>query len=279
MYKRQVHNNLACGINQYLYRYTAGANAQANTWDHRYSIEDLRIEHNTFYDLRGTLPNIMTLAHQANEGLRIADNVIWLNAGTVFGYDECTANTPSCAGDGFALLGDFSDDYVWTNNTIIAGWTNESGETARSSKSYITDALTSGTDAYLQSEWAADGKWYAPTLCDMRMSAGSTHLSGGAKNASDGTARGVDADALRQVTGEIYNIRNNGTTVMATVPDEPAACYVGYGASSDPVTWTWTAANLDSTRTRSITASGLTAGWYYRVACDGTYQPASAVAQ
>jgi hypothetical protein len=277
--RTRIHNNISYNNNQYTWRVASnGANAPGNAWDHRYAIEDLRIEHNTYYDTRGALPTIQTLAHQPIEGLRIADNIIWLNAGSIFGFDECVANTPSCAGDGFALLEDFSSDYVWTNNSIIAGWTDETGATARSSKTYITNALTSGTDAYLQSEWTTDGKWYSPTTGDMRLSAGSTHLSGGAKNASDGASRGADADLVRQTTGEIYNIRNNSTTVMATVPDPGASCYVGRGASSNPTTWTWTAADTSATRTRSITASGLTSGWYYRVVCDGTYQPASAVA-
>ena len=86
-------------------------------------------------------------------------------------------------------------------------------------------------------------------------------------------------DELRQAQGVIYNQRNIGTSVYATVPDAGAACYVDYGSGTDPLAWTRTAANTDATRTRTIVASGLTAGWYFRVVCAGTYQPASAVAQ
>lgn len=276
-----VHNNLFYGLNQYTWRAYSGANAGNYSIDHRYVFEDSIWEHNTFYDLRGTSPATALFGGPSHEGLIVRNNIFWNNDALMFRSDECADNVPACSGDGDALTEDLSWNDVWEGNSFIAGWTDETGTTAKSSKTYLTGAMP-GADSYLQSELADDIEWVDAANGDFRLKPGVTHRSGGAKKGTDGRDRGVDYNKLRQEIGEIYNIRvlsitSSAATIYATVPDSGASCYVGYGTTSDPSGWDWTAANTAASRVRGIAVSGLTTAteYHYRLVCAGTYQPAT----
>lgn len=247
--------------------------------DHRYAIEDLRVEHNTFHDLRGTAGNIMTFATQPIEGFRVADNLFWLNGGTVFNSDECSLNTPSCAGDGEALMADFGWNFDWTHNTMIAGWTDETGTTARSSKAYITSAMPA-VDAYLQSEMPGDVDWRNAAAGDFRLLPSLTHKSGGSLRASDGLDRGVNAEQLVREVGtiqlfDVLGIGSTSATVPFLAPDQGSSCVVAYGTGDDPGVWTGrSGADTAALYRRSIALSALSPAteYRYRVWCAGAAQ-------
>jgi hypothetical protein len=281
-----IHNNLSYGIDQYKYRaYAPGYNAMGNAIDHRYLFEDLRVEHNTIHDSRGVWSRVMLFGGQPNEGFRVADNIIWLNGGAVFMADECGNNVPPCAGDGKAMLDSMAHAYAWRNNTIIAGWTNETGTTARTSKTYITGVLPSDmADAYLQSEMPGAIDWADPTRGDFRIGSHASHKSGGAKRAGDGLDRGVDMDALEREVGVVrladpLNITSTSAKIPFVAPDRGTACRIAYG-TGDPATWTGrSAADTTDTFARLISIPGpggdpLTANteYVYRVWCAGTAQ-------
>jgi hypothetical protein len=74
---------------------------------------------------------------------------------------------------------------------------------------------------------------------------------------------GVNQDALEDALGWIKNVRTaavtaTGFTAVFHAPDPSGACYVGYGNSTNPVTWQRTAADTSASQERSISVTGLT---------------------
>lgn len=275
-----IHNNLAYGIDQYKYRAFAGNNATGVAIDHRWLYEDTRIEHNTMYSRWGTVGAAMWFGSQANEGLRVADNVFWVNGSYALFADECGYNVPACSGDGKAILDQFGNGYSWTNNTMIAGWTDRT-ESAAKTKTFITNVFPGATiDAYTQAEMAGAIDWADPARGDFRIGASASHKSGGAKRASDGLDRGVDMDALERETGmirmaEALNITGTSAKIPFMAPDSGTACRVAYGTGDAPGAWTGrSAVDTADGFARVITLTGLSPNteYGYRVWCSGTAQ-------
>lgn len=237
---------------------------------------DASIRRNTIYSMSGDDPAFIEVAGTKATGYHATDNffvshspggIRALNVEQCAGVDDGGEAAWECAFPG----GVFSGNVVlatYTETTLCSIWggTWADGECTGG---LITKLLPVGG--------IANAGFYAAGT-DFRKSATSPLLSGAGLSYS-GMGVGADVDELRQAQGTIYNQRNIGETVAATVPDAGAACYVLYGAGTDPLAWTTTAANTDATRTRTIVASGLTAGMYFRVICAGTYQPASVVAR
>jgi hypothetical protein len=275
-----IHNNLAHDIDAFRYRAMfPGYTGTGVHTDHRYAFEDLRVEHNTLYDFRGNFGRLGFLGVQPHEGLRVADNIFWLNAGSVFVSDECTLNIPACSGDGKALLDTFSFNTEWVGNSVIAGWQDNAGTIARTSKAYITTALPTGTDAYLQSEMAGQIDWLNLSGRNFRIGPLATHRSGGSKRATDGLDRGVNVDALERHVGiirvkDVLNITGTGATIPFEAPDGGAACRIAYGTGSNPATWTGRSSVDTGQYARAIPLTGLLPGttYHYRVWCSGTAQ-------
>lgn len=279
-----IHNNLAYGIDQYKYRAFAGNNATGVHLDVRGGYEDMRIEHNTLHDSRGTIMSAMWLGQQPNEGLLVADNAFFVNGGHPMFSDECGFGTPACPGSGGKnVLDALASLYTWRNNTMVAGWTDYTGATARTSKAYLTDAMPDMIDAYLQSELAGNLDWFDVANGDFRMGPNASHKSGGAKRASDGLDRGVDMDRLdREVgnihVGDVLSITASGAVIPFRAPDRGAACTVLYGTGSDPAAWTGRSSpNTADDYARSVTLSGLSSAtdYRFRVGCAGTAMTAT----
>lgn len=278
-----VHDNVG---------YLTDANAQAGAWksglpagsgythsginlDIRGTLESVLVEHNTWYDTRGTAPAALFVGGTKGE-LFFRSNIFWVNHGVFVIKDECGDHTPACgAGDGKSVFDNMYGRYEFSRNSAIAGWTDASGMVARTSKTYLALAWPSMIDAYLQSETPGEIGWRSPATGDFRLGHAATHQSSGVKHGADGRDRGADMNRLERETGTIrladVLIGSTAVTMRFLAPDRGTACYVLFGEGNDPATWTGrSSANTSNSYRRSITVSvAYGVDYRFRVGCAG----------
>lgn len=244
--------------------------------DIRGTFEDVGVDHNTFYDTRGTAPAAMFVGGTKGE-LFVRSNIWWVNHGIFLVKDECADHTPPCgAGDGKSVFDNMYSTYDFAANSAIAGYTDATGMFARTSKTYLSVAWPSMIDAYLQSELPGEIAWRSPSTGNFRLQPGVSHLSSGAKRGMDGRDRGADVERLDRELGTIrlaeVLVGASTATIRFLAPDHGSACYVLFGEEDNPAAWTGrSSANTADSYSRSISIS-VTAGvdYRYRVGCAGT---------
>ncbi len=249
-----------------------------------YGMEDLRIEHNTFYDNRGYASDFLHVVQVPVEGVHIADNLIWLN-GWGLSPESQSANTPSCTGNEKTFMdcnftsGPGTTSYTFSSNTLLPGWVNNEIPSGAQDPTTVAAAfaglpglsVVTGADVPAR---AAVVQWSDAANLNFRLNTASPYRSGLTYPAGDGLDRGADFDALNVAQGLVtqpraLNITTTAADIYFRAPDVSTYCYVLYGTGTDITAYARTPDAAPATRNRSIGLSGLTTGttYNYVVAC------------
>lgn len=253
----------------------SGGVANGSVWQHLSCPEDLREEHNTTYDSRGTIPYHHVFVGQGCEGFVSRNNLeFWSADGgfTGLGYEGTftTQNTPDYSGlVGTALMSAALPNSVWDHNVVVGGWSDSNALTDETSAAITTlSALypaSPGTIFVNGSTVAARSaavNFFNYSTGNMRLSSASSYISGGALHGTDGLDVGANIDALEAAQGRVSNVHVVGNPLSTSVaigflaPDA-AGCTVDWSTDA----WTsWTrAANAGGGRVQVVTLSPITA--------------------
>lgn len=242
--------------------------------------EDTTLDHNTYYSIVGPFPTWNDYTWTVTEGFGSTNNLIWLDTNTTGisfqgGGEEVQGAAGSCAGKtGTTALncamvqGPGLPNFTFSNVMIPAG-TNTQGAI----QTIYTPIITA---AQVPTGASAVG-WNNAAGGDFRLNYLSPFVSGGATHALDGLSVGANIDQLRDAIGIIdgahpISITTTAASIVFHAPDLGAACYVAYGTSTDPTTWTRTAADTSASQARTIALTGLTTKTFYnwQTWCSGT---------
>jgi hypothetical protein len=233
-----------------------------------FAMEDVRIEHNTLYDNRGSNPFPISVQEFPSEGMSVRDNFFWVNAHQLVGTSDSQlpGQTPLCNQMDKALL-----DCMWTPsytfkwNVLLAGWPESATPSGQQSSSWLRSAL-----GHLASQNRILKEPHSASGVDLPLSIAEGHSS------SDQERAGVDVIQLERAQGVISNIGAFQVTakeaiISANVPGRRATCIVGYGTSLDPITWKRSIGDTEDDYARRISISGLREStvYYYSVWCAG----------
>lgn len=244
-----------------------------------YTAEDVRVEHNTLYDVRGPQSRFWHQIFQPSSGVRIANNILWMNnddgsygMGNEFPGSWANPNCTSIAKSGMdcAWKSGATAEYTFAKNLLVPYWTNSQAQTGLVNESTVSTNY-SGLDPFIATGASVEARLAHIGFfdeSDLRMRADSPYLSVG----TDGLQIGADIDALEAAQGKVKNVRvlsitSSGATVYFTAPDS-TGCSVDRSTSSNFATFT-RVANAGGARVQSVALSGLSSGttYYARVNC------------
>jgi hypothetical protein len=218
-------------------------------------------------DQRGAQPELMHLVVYPASNYQITNNILWLTDGV--NTLVTNENVAGCSGSGNKAFVDCAlKNHNFAGNVVIPGWTNSavpSGavDPASACTNYGGTWKGSSCSGGLIPNLVT-GPSVAARLASikLRSDGGLQFDSPYASKGTDGRDPGADLNVLNQAQGLIgpgnaSGITSTSVTFQVRVPDPGAACIIGYGLSSDPTTWSRTAANTDKSIVRTITLTSL----------------------
>jgi hypothetical protein len=268
------------------------------------AIEDLIVDHNTFYDNRGTAPVMWHSQVNWDEGCQITNNFLWFNeANTGFSAEQNpgTFLTPSIGGSGGALFNTLctSDPNtpggIMTNNVAVPFFSSSGpgAPTGLVSPQSICSNFGGGTlsgnhcpggqistvlnGASAAANLASIGYTSTAIAAPNLMLTHNSPFISGAHFSSDGADVGADMNALMAAQGAVGTPRvapigATTATISWWAYDKTVACSMDYATSpNDASTQTGGGRVTPSLRANSQTVvlTGLTpgTGYNYRVLC------------
>jgi len=286
-----AHDNVIANTNGYVqYEPQARSSASSFPFYIGYAIEDVLIDHNTLYQIRGPFSQLFHWIVNPFNFTWVTNNILWMNNddSTYGAQAEWDARTtdPNCNG---GISNKTATDcvtksvYVWRNLWVpfytdsqnstglvdlTTATTNWSGYVSPSAAYLTPGASTSARESAIQFLDAANG--------DYRLKNGSPYNAGGASNGIStylqSSTLGADINAARSAQGRVLDPRAisfiaGGVTIAFLAPDT-TGCSVDYSTSSTLATFT-RAANAGGSRAQSVAITGLTPGLKYfaRVNC------------
>jgi hypothetical protein len=256
--------------------------------------EDILIDHNTTYDNRGSLPSFFYPTLNPLGGMGITNNVYFYTGNyPMIAEDNGPNRVANCGGlvdkalmDCAFTSGPGNPSYTFSHNLLVPSWADTSApagfvgaQTVRNAfPSPLVNSIPNGTSVAANLNlirFASPTAQGSPTL-DLRLGARSPYLN----TALDGTQAGANLDWVQQAQSRIVQLRTTSVsttsvTISAFVPQAGEKCYVGYGTSTTPASWTWTAADVTNSRQRNINLTGLLSATqhFYSLVCNHTAFP------
>jgi len=243
--------------------------------------EDTLIDHNTIYNNSGSTPEWVFNSSTPGGGVNLTNNIYFytgdLQAIRTDTVQSVTTPGTNCTTVDAALAACMFNSLTLSDNVIVPSWAATQTQSGFVGTSTVTTAFPTGQQVPAGSTQPANVAlvhWANPVNnTDFRLAGTSPYLA----SSTDGTQAGANIDVLNQNLSIIsqaraLSISSSGATITAYVPQPSVACYAGYGTSSDPTTWTWTAADTTASRQRGIAITGLSAltVYNYSIACSGT---------
>lgn len=293
----RISNFICANNNAYLYSTAVGGGrVDGNTMSNSLGGEDYIIENSTFGSNPGSISDWTYMYGSNRHGATYKNNIFTFN-GTRLGLafepnGEGVVSTPNCfiPATNAAILGCFHPSLLtWTNNILLAGYTDSQNSTGDIDAVAVKDSYVGlAAIAYIPQQATyslrlAAMKYYSFT--DFRLRPDSP-LQPGATSplTSDGSTIGANLDAMDDAKGIVKNVRVlTAATTTASVrlhaADASTACRIGYGASADVTTWTRTAANTTASQDRTIALSGLSGAtmYFYQAWCAGSAPTATQI--
>jgi hypothetical protein len=281
-----IHDNVIDSSNGHTnYEPTARSSAVPFPFYIGNTIEDVRVEHNTVYDIRGPAPRFWHHLSQPTSGVRMVNNILWLNnddgsygAGTEFPGGSADPNCTGVAKAAMdcAWISGRTPEYSFAKNLLVPYYSNSSVPSGLVD-STTTSSNYSGTGVYVMTGATVDARlsgvgFFSAANKDFRLRASSAYQSGGASNGTDGLELGANIDALNAAQGKVKNVRvrsitGSSATIHFTAPDS-VGCSVDYSTSSGFSTFT-RISNTGGNRIQSVNLTGLSSHtmYYFRVNC------------
>ncbi len=283
-----VTNNLLANINGYVYRSTLYSNTIAHgpcflIW---FGGEDVIVDHNTCYSAAGNSPAVVSGVSKMVEGFKFTNNAVFVNDdnglnGVALDWGGGGTGSPNCSLlKGTAGISCFANGvYNWSNNLLIPGYTNSQTMSGDSKAADWVTSWRGSTNTWIPTDSTvaarvAGSRWDNPSSASFQFTQSSPYISGGPNRATDDTDIGANQPGVQDALGWVLNVRtplisSSGFTAAFHAPDPSTACYVGYGTSSDPTTWSQTEADTSATQERTIQVTGLTSEttYYFQIWC------------
>lgn len=249
-----------------------------------YAMEDIRIEHNTVYDSRGTSPVFLLHGQDPIEGMSITNNVVWANTYLASSDSYGHNNLPSCqqfgkvAFDCYFRAGSGAPDYTFTGNIVIVGWEDAQGTQPRNADWMRAQLAGLDVQIYSISEAAGRAGWLFGEK-DAQFTFQPQSKQSPSRRASEAASRGADSEALERAIGKIRapgvrEVRASSAVVSFAAPDKGRGCYVLYGTGTDVTMYSRTAVDRSDSLERRIELRDLTPGFrhQYVVMCEGAQE-------
>ena len=250
----EIGNNLIQGIDGYMavqpsLGYTIGIGG---------ALEDVVMDHNAIYSVVGGNPGFLWDSHNLMEGVALTNSLLWVNNDSNR-YGLSTDDPQGCSGIGRTLMdcmwvaGAGNPLYQFTNNLMVAGWT-DSVHSLNPVDPSMLSSYYSGLDVTIASATQPAG------ISQMRASGG----------------QGPDMTVLAQTQGQIgapvaQNPNARGIDIAFSAPDPGKACYVLYGTGDNIAAFDRTPPDTTGSAQRVIHVGPLRSNRAYRytVMCSG----------
>jgi hypothetical protein len=266
-------------------------------------IEDLIVDHNTFYDNRGTSPVIWHAEAVWLEGCQVTNNFLWFNQANYGFTSEADGNailTPPIGGSGSTQFNSICTNDpntpggILSNNVAVPFYSNSGPGTPsglvspqsictnfgggtltgnRCTGGLITTVLGGASAATNLAALGFMSTPPSPLILELR---DNSPFSSGAHVATDGTNIGADVNALATAQGAVgaptvYDIGTSMAVISWWAYDGSVACAVDYAvAPNDPSTQSGGGrATSSNGNSQSVNLTGLTTQttYTYRVLC------------
>lgn len=258
----------------------------------RQAIEDLTIDHNTFFNNSGISPQFIHLEYGPIGGAVITNNFYFFtgDVGIAMQGDGslCNTLTDKSLMDACFTSGPGNPSYTFSGNVNVPSWANSQTQTLKIATATVTGAFTglvsdcpSGANSCVPSQTTVDGNvnyinWMCGTTVagctsttpNMQLNTGSTYHNAG----TDMTDIGVNFPALEDALGRVGTVSISAiapTTATVNI-DAPSTfgCPVDYGTTMGLPTYT-RATNAGGSTSQTVDLMGLspTTVYYYRIDC------------
>jgi hypothetical protein len=247
------------------------------------AVEDLVIDHNTIYDVRGPNNAWMHVINSPMEGVQITNNILWFNgdipSNGIDGEGWYGVSVPSCGFYAKQMMdcvfkqGPGNPSYTFANNLIVPYYANSQVPNGAVDRPAMA-AIYSGFPNVIVQEGAQpsdrlQGVGFAnPAFSNFRLSSHSPYLS----MASDLKDLGVDFSQLEAAQGRVSNVHlnpitQNSANLRFLAPDRDG-CAADLSLSEKFPEFK-RVANTGGGREQEVKFLGLKSGtkYFYRVLC------------